>query len=107
MANLTKEMIEEGNGIIAEIKAHIKECGGSYSVWYVGITGDRNQRLFVDHNVKEKGGDWISYKASSSDLARAVEKYFIDNCKTKGGPGGGDDDSVYVYAYKITNDTVE
>jgi len=107
MAKLTNEMIAEGNGIIAEIKAHIKECGGNYSNWYVGITCDRDQRLFVDHNVKKKGGAWISYKASSSVLAREVEKYFIDNCKTQGGPGGGDDDSVYVYAYKITNETVE
>jgi len=107
MAKLSNEDIAEGNKIIAEIKTHIKECGGNYSDWYVGITANKDQRLFVDHNVKENGGAWISYKASSSDLTRAVEKYFIDDCKTKGGPGGGDDNSVYVYAYKITNDTVE
>jgi hypothetical protein len=107
MAKLTAEEIVEGNGIIADIKAHIKKCGGSYSDWYVGITGNRDQRLFVEHNVKKKGGAWISCKASSSDIARAVEKYFIKNHETQGGSDVGDDDSVYVYSYKVTDYTVE
>jgi hypothetical protein len=106
MAKLTAEEIVEGNGIIADIKAHIKKCGGSYFDWYVGITGDRNQRLFVDHNVDRKG-NWISRGASSIKVSRAVEKYFIDNYATQGGTGGGDDDSVIVYAYEVTDDTVE
>jgi len=62
--------------------------------------------LFVEHNVNKKGC-WISRETSSSDLARAVEKYFIDKHKTQGGTGGGDDDSVCVYAYEVTNKTVE
>ena len=107
MAKLKKAEIAEGKKIIADIKDYIIECGGSYSDWYAGITGDIDQRLFVEHNVKKKGGAWIFFKASSSVIARKIEKYFIDNCKTKGGPGGGDDDSVNIYAYKITKYTVE
>jgi len=106
MAELTAEEIAEGNGFIEKIKAYIKKIGGSYSDWYVGITGDRDQRLFVEHNV-DKNGCWISCKTSSSDLSRAVEKYFINKQGTQGGTGGGDDDSVYVYAYKVTDSTIE
>ena len=100
MSKSAKKEIAEGEKIIEEIKAYINECGGGYPDWYVGITSDSDQRLFVDHNVKKKGGAWILFKTSSSIIAREVEKYFIDQ-KTKGGSGGGNDDSDIVYVYKI------
>jgi hypothetical protein len=100
MAKLKKKEIAEREKIIAEINSYIHECGGCYSDWYVGITGDSEQRLFVEHNVKKKGGAWILFKTSSSIIAREVEKYFIDQ-NTKGGSGGGNDDSDIVYAYRI------
>jgi hypothetical protein len=106
MAELKKKEIAEKENIIEEIKAYIIECGGSYPDWYVGVTGDSDQRLFVEHNVKKKGGAWILFKASSSTIAREVEKYFIDQ-KTKGGTGGGNDDSDIVYAYKTRPYTKE
>lgn len=43
---------------------------------------------------------------TSSTVARAVEKHFLDK-GMKGGGGGGDDNSDKVYAYKIANHTVE
>ena len=107
MAKLTKEEIAEGKKIIADIKAYIEECGGNYSGWYVGITGNIDQRLFTDHNVDKYKDNWCYKETTSSDLARAIEKYFIENHATQGGPGGGDDDSVYVYAYEVTKKTVE
>jgi len=39
MAKTKEELIAEGNGIIADIKAYIEKCGGNYRDWYVGITG--------------------------------------------------------------------
>jgi hypothetical protein len=104
---LTKEEITEGKKIVADIETYIEECGGNYSDWYVGITGDITQRLFGDHNVDEDNDNCCWEEATSSKIARAVEKHFIEKHGTQGGPGGGDDDSVYVYAYEVTNDTVE
>ena len=37
--------------------------------------------------------------AASSDVAREVERYFVSILGTDGGLGGGDADSVFVYAY--------
>lgn len=89
------------------IIGHIRNNGADYSNWYVGIAEDARQRLFTDHNVSEELGFWAFIPASSSEDARIVEKYIIDNYKTKGDTGGGSDKTKYVYTYKIANYTVE
>ena len=90
-----------------EIVKHISENGGQYEDWYVGIAADPKDRLFNDHNVSEEDDLWIYCPARSSAVARKVEKYFIDVKDTKGGPGGGDDNTRYVYAYVIGSHTLE
>ncbi len=99
-------MASDKGTIISDIKSHVANNGSGYSQWYVGITTDPKQRLFTDHAVKEKGDTWIYRKCASSDVARAVEKYFLAQ-GMKGGSGGGDDNSDYVYAYKTAGHTVE
>ena len=92
--------------IIQQIADYVRQCGGSYSQWYSGIAADSRARLFNDHNVDEKNGNWIFRGCASSDEARAVEDYFIGK-GMKGGPGGGDSSTKSVYAYKITGSTKE
>ena len=94
------------NKVAGEIDAHIRKCGGSYRDWYVGIASNPRDRLFNDHNVDEKGGSWIYKDAGSESAARQVESYFIDK-GCKGGGGGGDASTRYVYAYRITSTTKE
>jgi len=101
------EEIVETELIIAEIEAYIDGNGGIYSNWYVGITNDLEKRLFGDHNVDKKKGNWYSKKASTIDIARSVEEYFFDEHETQGDTGGGNNDSVYIYAYEVTDKTVE
>ena len=83
-----------------EIKSYIKKCGGNYPTWYVGISEDPRDRLFNQHNVDEKNDYWIFRTASSTDVARRIERYFVDILGTDGGLGGGDVDARAVYAYK-------
>jgi len=90
--------------IIDEFSSYIVGNGNNGNGWYVGITKDRDERLFNFHNVKENGGVWISWEAPSTEIAREIEKYFLDR-GADGGTGGGDDDSNIVYAYKITSYT--
>ena len=99
-------MAKDKKTIIADIKSHMAECGGKYEDWYVGIASDPKERLFNDHNVSEKGDSWITRQCASSDDARAIEKHFLA-LGTQGGPGGGDDSSDCVYAYKTTSTTKE
>ena len=91
--------------IIDDIKRHIDKSGSPYSSWYVGISKDARDRLFSGHKVKEKDGWWIHKQASSTQIAREIEDYFVNTLGTNGGPGGGDEDADMVYAYKKENYT--
>ena len=92
--------------IIQDILEHMKKYGGDNSDWYVGITSSPGDRLFGDHKVDVKKDIWISIKANSEDMARNAEAYFIDDIGTHGDKGGGQY-PYYVYAYKMTENTIE
>lgn len=93
-------MVKEKQEIIDEIKTHVQRCGGNYSAWYVGISKDAKDRLFNGHNIREKKDTWIFRTASSSQVSRDIEEYFVNTLGTDGGTGGGDNTSNIVYAYK-------
>lgn len=93
--------------IKTEIREYIIRCSGAYSSWYVGIATYPRKRLFEEHNVDEKNGNWIYREATNSNAAREVEQYFVERLGTDGGTGGGDESSRYAYAYKKTPCTEE
>jgi hypothetical protein len=99
-------MANDKSTVISKIKSHVADRGGKCGDWYVGVASDPRQRLFDDHAVSEKGGYWVWSRCARSDDARAVEKHFL-GLGMKGGPGGGDDESDCVYAYRITPTTKE
>lgn len=85
--------------IISEIANYMSKMGGIYKDWYIGITSDGKQRLFNDHGVNEGIDSWIFAPADTNDIARSIEKYFLDQ-GCDGGTGGGDYTSKTVYAYR-------
>ena len=89
------------------IMQYINSVSTNYPSWYVGIASDPKSRLFNDHKVSETFGKWIFQDTGSEETARTVEKYIIDTHKTKGDTGGGDKTTTSVYAYLITNATIE
>ena len=92
--------------VLADIKAYIAQSGGNYPAWYVGIASDPRERLFSGHSVKENGDYWIYRTCDSNADARSVEDSLL-LLGARGGPGGGDDATQAVYAYKIGTHTVE
>lgn len=65
---------------------------------YIGITNEPEQRL-NDHNVDEDDFYQV-YEANSRETAKEVEKYLLDSHPyAVGDTGGGNDDSVFVYAF--------
>lgn len=86
--------------IIEDIKAYISKGGGGYRAWYVGISSDAKDRLINGHKVKEKDDWWIFRTASSAQVAREIEDYFVNTVGTDGGLGGGDAAANQIYAYK-------
>ena len=65
--------------------------------WYVGIASDVEARLFSDHNVY-RNEPWATSEADTEEIARSVEKHFLD-AGCDGGPGGGDSGTKIVYVY--------
>lgn len=93
-------MAQNKQKIISDIQEHIQKGGGGYRAWYVGISKDARNRLFNEHKVKEKGDWWLYRTASSSQIAREIEDYFVNTLNTDGGASGGDETADMVYAYK-------
>ncbi len=97
-------MINTEEQIKQEIQKYIAESGYPYKDWYVGITDDHKERVLNEHNVKEQ---YIYGECSTSEIARKIEIYFIEILGTDGGSGGGDESSIFIYAYHKTENTVE
>lgn len=87
--------------IIAAIMDYMnKYCpdGTPYKKLYIGIAKNASDRLFNGHGVNKENDPWIYYTASSADVAREIERYFLD-LGFDGGSGGGDDSSKMVYCF--------
>ncbi|GAA4279404.1 hypothetical protein [Aquimarina mytili] len=94
-------MSKEANIIVHEIEKYLTGCSGKdYSNYYVGVTKDPLKRLFIEHNVPQEDGCWTYEKAIDSDNAREAEKILLSK-GMKGGDGGGDTTSMFVYCYLI------
>jgi len=99
-------MGNDKNTALAAITSYVAKNGGRCSEWYAGIAANPRRRLFNDHAVRESGDAWIYHPCNSSDAARDVEDSLF-RLGMKGGPGGGDDSTGFVYAYKIAHHTIE
>ena len=90
-----------------EIVAYLATNFGSElrSMWYVGIASNVDQRLFGEHNVDRKSPAWIWRNAFSNSHARAAESLLLQRGHD-GGPGGGDQNCTYVYAFRMDPGTV-
>jgi len=92
--------------IIDDTLAYMRQHGGRWADWYIGIAEDPRVRLFSDHNVNESSDPWIHSHAGTDATARSIEQYFL-RYGCAGGPGGGSTRSCFVYAYKIASHTNE
>ena len=98
-------MGESKDDIVKEFLDYMDKHGGEYADWYVGISKHAEQRLREEHKVGIFD-PWIYAIANSSNAARDVEDFFINELETDGGTGGGDETSDGVYAYKKATHTV-
>ncbi len=89
---------QEAQPAYDEIVAYIKLNGGKYSNWYCGFTSDWVSRLFDDHQVPRKNHPYIARQCHTDGGARVVESTLI-GMGCDGASGGGDQTSIYVYAY--------
>ena len=92
--------------IISEFEAFMRKYGTLYNQFYVGIASDLNGRLTSGHKIDNTIPCIWSTNPMQTDIIRAIEKYFLGK-GTKGGPGGGSNNTNYIYAYLITPKTRE
>ena len=86
-----------------QIIATIRAEGSTASNWYAGIASNWVSRL-EDHDVILDEGWYVARECQSDTAARNVEKSLITyGCD--GGGGGGDESTVWVYAYLKTPST--
>ncbi len=95
-------MARTAQEIYDDIVKHMNKFNVPYSSWYAGIATDPKDRLFVEHNVDERNGEWAFESCKNSSDARAIEKALLElGCQ--GGSGGGDNSTKSCYIYIITN----
>lgn len=93
--------------IIKDIENYIVTCPGKfYTEFYIGITNNPVKQLFTEHHV-DKGIDyWTYHKAIDKKTALSALQYFIHK-GMKAGSETGDDSCIYVYCYRIADDTIK
>jgi hypothetical protein len=89
-----------------EFLAYIKEFGGAFDQWYVGVAIDPEAALFSSRNVDQKTGHWIYKPALTFKATGTVLQYFRQQLKTDGDAVGlGTEAMTYVFAFKKTATT--
>ena len=89
--------------LIKRMEIYMSKFEGDYSDWYIGITKDLDEGLFQIHKVEETG-NWISFGADTDEVAKKVERYFL-NKKTDGNPKDLEENTRIVYVYKKNSNT--
>jgi hypothetical protein len=90
--------------IINDFEVFMGKHGTHYHQFYVGIACDLKDRLRNGHRVDDSTPCIYSTGPLHTSSVRAIEKFFLDK-GAKGGPGGGDYETCYVYAYRIGPNT--
>lgn len=86
--------------IAVEVKNYMDLHGGDYRNWYVGRAINPTQKLF-EHGVNLDLDHCIYLAAASLKDAEGIEQYFVTRLGTDGNViGYGDENGIYVYAYK-------
>lgn len=93
--------------IVTEILEYIaKDSGQYYNDYYVGIAKNPEERLFIQHSVSKEKDYWIYREALNTDEARKTEMNLLAK-GMEGGTGGGDEETKFVYCYRIAAGTKE
>jgi hypothetical protein len=99
-------MIYSVQQIKFEILAYIKEFGGDFNDWYVGIAADPKGTLFQTHKVHQEDDIWLHKQALTFTACKTIQKYFLDILKTDGkAVSEGDEDTDCIYLYKKSSRT--
>ena len=75
---------------------------GRYLDWYVGLTRDPDQARKEQHQNPDV---WLAIETRSFGAAREVKEFLFDSFTLMSEDHGGQDDSHFVYVFKLTEQT--
>jgi len=82
---LRTEVASDPKQIIEQIETYIREGGGEYEDWYVGLTDNPIEPVTETLLLRKVQGQWLTYiETTSSQIAQAVADYFVSLCGTDG-----------------------
>lgn len=94
-------MIYSVQEIKFEFLAFIKENGGNFSDWYIGIAADPKNKLMAEHRVDRDKDAWTYKQALTFQACRTVQRFFQDKLNMDGEPLlRADEDTDCVYLFK-------
>ena len=71
--------------IIAQIEAYIRQGGGEYCDWYIGLAGNPIDPITEASRLHKVQNDRFAYfETVSHHIAKAVADYFLNICGTDG-----------------------
>jgi hypothetical protein len=89
-----------------EIIAYIKEFGGDFADYYVGVTAEPEAALFQRHKIDKRKDPYLWKQALTFHAARNVQRYFLERLGTDGEAAVRGDETVdCVYVYKKSERT--
>ncbi|MEP6673179.1 MAG: hypothetical protein ABJF10_28780 [Chthoniobacter sp.] len=92
--------------IVEEMNAQMTQSGIPIDRWYVGVSRDWEQRLFVTHKVPRKH-QWFICRYALNHLDAEAIALAYQKAGSAGDVGASDETAVFVYAYAITPQTVQ
>jgi hypothetical protein len=97
---MKQKQLNEENQIVEAIKSYIKEEGGEYNAWSVGICQDMPDIVPLLYSARCK--QWMYYKISAPRVAKEVLDLCVNNLgmKARHGLQHHGDSSCIIFVYK-------
>lgn len=90
-----------------EILAYIKEFGGDFSDWYVGVSADPKNEMINQHSVDEEEDIWLYKQALTFKACNTIQNYFLEILNTDGElVTNANEDTDCVFLYKKSRRTI-
>ena len=71
--------------IIAQIEAYIRQGGGEYGEWFIGLADNPIDPIMEVSRLRKVQNHWFTYiETVSHKAAKAVADYFLKVCGTDG-----------------------
>ena len=100
-------MIYSVQQIKFDIQAYIKEYGGEFQEWCIGIASRPRQVMRQVHHVDETRDIWLCKQAISHRACQTVKTYFTEKLNVEGVANpGGTEEGYCIFLFRKSSRTI-